>query len=34
MPRPAEFRCDVPTPELLGALQADPLPLDLVVRSL
>lgn len=34
MPRPAEFRCDVPTPELLAALQADPLPLDLVVRNL
>jgi len=34
MPRPAEFRCDVATPELLAALLADALPLDLVVRNL
>ena len=33
MPRPAEFRCDVPTPELLAALLAEPLPLGLVVRG-
>jgi polyphosphate kinase len=34
MPRPAEFRCDVPTPELFAALLAGPLPLGLVARSL
>ena len=34
MPRPAEFRCDVSTPELLAALLAEPLPLGLVVREL
>lgn len=30
---PAEFRCDVPTAELLTALSAEPLPLGLVVRD-
>jgi polyphosphate kinase len=34
VPRPAEFRCDVPSPELLAALLAEPLPLGLVVRTL
>jgi polyphosphate kinase len=33
VPRPAEFRCDVATPELLLALQAEPLPLGLVERT-
>ena len=33
MPPPAEFRCDVPTAELLTALIAEPLPLGLVVRD-
>ena len=30
---PAEFRCDVPTAELLAALITEPLPLDLVARA-
>jgi polyphosphate kinase len=30
---PAEFRCDVPTAELLAALAGEPLPLGLVVRA-
>ncbi|MDQ3138818.1 MAG: hypothetical protein M3Q93_14675, partial [Gemmatimonadota bacterium] len=33
MPSPAEFRCDVPTPGLLDALRAEPLPLGLVARG-
>ena len=33
LPRPAEFRCDVPTVERLVALAGAPLPLGLVVRS-
>ncbi len=33
MPRPTEFRCDVPTAEQLAALIAETLPLGLVARS-
>jgi polyphosphate kinase len=33
VPPPAEFRCDVPTTELLHALIAAPLPLGLMVRD-
>ncbi len=33
MSTPAEFRCDVPTAELLSALATEPLPLGLVVRE-
>ena len=32
MSRPAEFRCDLPEPELFTRLAAEPLPLGLVVR--
>ena len=34
MARPAEFRCDVPTPAQLASLLLEPLPLGLVVRKL
>ncbi len=33
MPRPPEFRCDLPTPELFTSLAAEPLPLGLVARG-
>ena len=33
MRRPAEFRCDLPTPELFTGLAAEPLPLGLVARG-
>lgn len=33
MPPPAEFRCDVPTAELLAGLIVEPLPLGLMVRE-
>ena len=33
MPPPAEFRCDVPTAELLAGLIMEPLPLGLMVRE-
>jgi polyphosphate kinase len=33
VPPPAEFRCDVPTPELLATLVSEPLPHALVVRG-
>ncbi len=33
MPPPAEFRCDVPTAELLAALLTEPLPQGLVLRG-
>jgi polyphosphate kinase len=33
MRRPAEFRCDLPAPELFTSLAAEPLPLGLLVRG-
>jgi polyphosphate kinase len=33
MRRPAEFRCDLPTPELFTSLAAEPLPLGLVAHG-
>jgi len=33
MPHPAEFRCDVPTAELLAVLLTEPLPQGLVLRG-